>query len=292
MSESDNQPPPEPPSGKPPEERKPTANEQAIEDLSWDVPFFRTIWNFFIREGKAVKNGWVAVLIIVGIAVWGTRSCTSDSFKDNILDLKGQLFDAKQDRDKFQIMLAPFQAAALKIYTNEPVDKRLDFLAQEINESSSLACIFFAINNETNLVEDHTPPGSVFQINTTNIFIINEREIKTELINMGRFPAVNAFVEIFVPNFISITNLNLPGWLPQLPSGQFNVWRYNLDSSIPQYFCWNISTIELSSSLENAVFPIHFEVGANNSPIKNYFVLFTVKSSFNKSDTNIIDKVK
>lgn len=58
------------PEVKPPEQKL-TPNQQAIEDLSWDILFFRTIWNFFVREGKIVKNGWLAIAVIVGISVSG-----------------------------------------------------------------------------------------------------------------------------------------------------------------------------------------------------------------------------
>jgi hypothetical protein len=60
----DSRPPvPELGKSKPEASPEPTPNQQAIEDLSWDIPFVRTIGNFFIRDGKAVKNGWLAVAI-------------------------------------------------------------------------------------------------------------------------------------------------------------------------------------------------------------------------------------
>ena len=46
-----------------PTEKKPTPNQRAIEDLSWDIPSARTIGNFFIREGRAVKNGYFLRLL-------------------------------------------------------------------------------------------------------------------------------------------------------------------------------------------------------------------------------------
>jgi hypothetical protein len=129
-------------SDKPPEE-KPTPNQQAVEDLSWDIPFARTIGNFFIREGKAVKNGWLAVAIIAGITFWLTHSLTevnidteisgvTNYFNGEISNLRGQLTDAKQDRDKYQVMLAPFEAMAIAKYTNAPLDQRLDLLANQM----------------------------------------------------------------------------------------------------------------------------------------------------------------
>jgi len=113
-------------------EQKPTPNEQAIEDLSWDVPFLRTIGNFFIREGKAVKNGWVAVAILCGITLFVTYSCTSDSAKEKLSGVQSELRDAKQDRDKYFNALQPWQAMAAGIFPNQPPEKQLELLTSEI----------------------------------------------------------------------------------------------------------------------------------------------------------------
>jgi hypothetical protein len=72
MSESDNKPP----------EQKPTPNQQAIEDLSWDFPGFRLVKNMLFREGRAIKDGWVAfiLLCLVGFAVgYWSRGLEVDS---------------------------------------------------------------------------------------------------------------------------------------------------------------------------------------------------------------------
>jgi tetratricopeptide (TPR) repeat protein len=58
---------------KPPEKFSPF--KQFWEDISWDITFFRALWNLllsiFYAEGKAVKAGWFAYAVFMTIAFWG-----------------------------------------------------------------------------------------------------------------------------------------------------------------------------------------------------------------------------
>src|SRR4051812_9598285 len=45
-------------------------NRRFVENFLTDIPFATAIWNFFIREGKAVKHGWIAFLFIAIIFGW------------------------------------------------------------------------------------------------------------------------------------------------------------------------------------------------------------------------------
>jgi hypothetical protein len=132
-----------------PQESKPTQTQETLEELSWDIPLFRTIKTFFIREGKAVRNGWLAVLIIVAITIWQTHSWTKSETDEKISDLKGQLTDAKHDRDHYQELLAPFEAYAMAKFTNEPNEERLNLLLKQVEFSTaSLSNIFTEIEQE------------------------------------------------------------------------------------------------------------------------------------------------
>jgi hypothetical protein len=274
MAESDIKPP----------EQKPTPNQEAVDDLLWDIPFARPIWKFFVREGKAVRHGWVAVAVIVVIAVYFTRLWTKGDVDKNIsdatnyfggvaLDLRGQLSDAKQDRDKYQLMLAPFQAAALKIYTNEPLNQRLDFLAKEMDGISKQAIIELRINDSTNLVITELPPGAVFTC--SNSITLNDRKIRVGLLNESKYPAINSFVNFLGP--FDPSNLTIVGWSlePQSDAG-INHWRYCADHSIPKNYTWLASTIEISTNIKSGYFVSRFDIGADNAEIKSYWIGFTI----------------
>jgi hypothetical protein len=146
------------PEEKPPE-KEPSVWKQFLEDLSWDVPFARAFGNLllrlFVAEGKAVRHGWFAFVVFIGVAVWITHSRTEgdideklsgitnyfsgqiSGLNNQLSDLKGQLKDARQDRDKYQMMLAPFEAMAIAKYTNAPMDQRLDLLGNEMTAMES-----------------------------------------------------------------------------------------------------------------------------------------------------------
>src|ERR1017187_1530091 len=130
--------------------------------------------------------------------------------ENEISNLKGQLSDAKADRDKNQLMLAPFQAAALKIYTNEPLQNRLDMLAGELGGLSKQADIKLIINGDTNLVSEDVHVGD----NIINNFItLTNRIIRLEIVNASRYPAIKSSIQFFTS--IDPTNLSAVGWVSQ-----------------------------------------------------------------------------
>ena len=288
-------------SDKPPEqtpEQKPTPNQQAIEDLSWDIPFARTILNFFIREGKAVKNGWLAVGIIVGITIYCTRSCTegdvdaqisaaTNYFGGELLKkenetsyIKGQLTDAKQERDKYQLMLAPFEAMAIAKYTNAPLDQRLDLLAGEVADITNAMSVFakhaileLQINGSTNLILNEPEIGNN---EVRNSIIVTNRQLRIRILNRSKYSSINSF--IYFMSLLDATNIIIDGWQrePQTTGG-FNSWKHSPDNSIPRNFAWDISTILISTNFIGDSFSAEFEIGSDNSESKIYFVGFHIQ---------------
>jgi hypothetical protein len=109
MSEPDGQPP----------EKKLSPWKQFLEDVSWDIWFFRAFWNLllglFFEEGKAVKSGWFAFAVFTVIAFWGGCHYSERNIDEKlsgitnyfggelakrdaeISNLKGQLSDSKTD---------------------------------------------------------------------------------------------------------------------------------------------------------------------------------------------------
>src|ERR1051326_3583797 len=96
---------------------------ELIDELSWEIPLLRPILFFFVKEGKAVKNGWVAFLIMAGMCIYATHEFG-----------KKKLERAEQERDKYFQALQPWQALAASIYTNAPPDKRVDMLLTNVSD--------------------------------------------------------------------------------------------------------------------------------------------------------------
>jgi len=271
------------PDDKPPEQ-KPTPNAESIDEALWEIPFARSVKPFFIQEGKAVKNGWVAIIIVVSIAVWQTHHWTSsgiDTEKSNITnyfigqisELKGQLSDAKQERDKYQLMVVPFQAAALKIYTNEPLEGRLDLLAGELGEMSKQAQIELWINGTTNLILTDGEPGDALVV--SNFITLADRKIRIGILNKSKYPAIHANIDFLVP--LGPTNFSLPGWDSQpAETPRYSNWRYDSEHSVPRNCVWNISTIEVNTNYSGNFFQGAFTISADNAETKQYYISFTV----------------
>jgi hypothetical protein len=280
------------PVGKPPE-KKLSPWKQFLEDVSWDIWFFRAFGNLllglFFEEGKAVKSGWFAFAVFTVIAFWSgchysernidaKLSDITNYFggilakkESDISELKGALANVKADRDKNQLLLAPFQAAALKIYTNEPLEQRLDLLAGELGEVSKQAKIGLSINNKTNLVETDLPIGTTFTI--SNFIILNEREIRLHIHNESKFAAIKSFA--ILQTSIDKTNLTLDGWIPEPPHddghNRINNWRYDVTTSIPRQGEHHLSTIKISTNYTGFI-RAQFSIGADNAEGKMYMV--------------------
>lgn len=252
-------------------EQKPTPNQETVDDLLWEIPFARPIWKFFVREGKAVKNGWVAVAVVVGITVWITYSKTAagidarvsgltNYFNGEISGLKGQLSEAKQDRDKYQMLLAPFEAMAISKYTNAPMDQRLDLLITGMvaitNALGSLhtdiPSFELRVNDSTNLIAG----GSV-------VALSNAREIRLWVRNIGEATAENLTIAFSAP--VSSPDLNFSSWRPQAGIVKLNTmekldwigeWRIVSDQSVAIGEAFEAPPLILSKNLPSPSFTV------------------------------------
>jgi hypothetical protein len=276
MAESDDKPP----------EKKLSPWKQFLEDVSWDIWFFRAFGNLlfglFFEEGKAVKSGWFAFAVFTVIAFWGgchysERNIDAklsgitnyfsgelDKKEADISELRGELSDAKADRDKNQLMLAPFQAMAIAKYTNAPMDQRLDLLAQGMaaitnalgNLHSDIPSFELRVNDSTNSIMS----GSVLALSEA-------REIKLWVGNIGNATAENLTIAITAP--ISSANLNFSGWRPQAGIVELNTmktldwlgeWRTVSDQSVAIGDAFEAPPLILSKRLTSP----SFTVGAVN----------------------------
>src|SRR5689334_19745939 len=89
-----------------------------------------------LRERKPWLFLILAVVVVgyVAVTVWKIPSLANE--RDEERKLKE---DAIRDRNHAQEMLAPFQAASLKLYTNEPPEKSLRLLAGKMDNLQKLA---------------------------------------------------------------------------------------------------------------------------------------------------------
>ena len=305
MAEPTTPPAPEQPDKKPAEELpgKPISeNEQAIEDLSWDIPFFRTVWNFFVREGQAVKNGWLAVLIMVGISVFVTRDCSREKMDEKIAEAKkeyenksselsGELIDAKRDRDKFQMMLAPFEAYALAKYTNAPLDDRLALLGATMNLiTNELAIDRPVLHVEINgqkLKGSESP--KIGQHLDANIIPLGEdRHIAIKVFCDSEVSAQNATIKFYAQDDSS--KILVSQWKLALgqPIPDWNTWNLMCDQSIIGGGGWDTETILVSTNLTEPQFSGHIKIFADRSKTWAYGILFVFQN--NKGVTNIVDR--
>jgi hypothetical protein len=245
--------------------------------------------------GVKLKRWVVFLLLTIGLATLGSyfvHRADKSSFdskisstnvfyagelakkENDISKLEGQLSDAKSDRDKYQMMLAPFQAAALKIYTNEPLQNRLDLLANELGGLSKQSDIELKINDATNLVSEDVHIGA----NPVNNFItLTDRTIRVQIFNKSKYPAIKSSVHFVAP--IDPTNLAASGWVSQPGDGYGrNHWRYDADSSIPRNYRWYASTIEISTNRASAYFIAECDISADNAETKDYVIGFSLQT--------------
>jgi hypothetical protein len=255
-------------------EQKPTPNQQAIEDLSWDIPFFRTFWNFFIQEGKAVKHGWVAVAIIAGISIWITHSCTKSGTDDKISNLKGQLTDAKQERDKYQMMLAPFEAYAIAKYTNAPLDQRLELYGQTLSAiTNALASDKPVLHLEINgtKIGGYESPKPGVRIPSSPILLNTNRQIAMHIFNDSETTAEHISVDFIAD--IAPTNVLADQWIlePRNANG-WNHWHLVATDSYGSFQVWFPQTIEISQNFKQKYLVAQFIIHADRSKSRVYSI--------------------
>jgi hypothetical protein len=282
MAKSDDKPP----------EQKPTLNQEAVDDLLWDIPFARPIWKLFVREGKAVKTGWVAFVVIVGITFYFTHSWTegdvdkkiSDAtnyFGGVVSDLKGQLSDAKQDRDKYQMMLAPFEAFAMAKYTNAPIDQRFDLFAA--NFSAGLAVITNALNN----IESGRPTFELlidgFSIaNNQTVPLKESREFKIGAGNKGEITAKNVTIDFSAP--IDATNLVFStDWHPepsvkQADGKEWNHWLAVSMLSGGKGDAFIAAPLTISTNFTAPFLPLKIKIHSDESKTQIYDIIIAIPS--------------
>jgi hypothetical protein len=298
-----------------PPEKKLSRWKQFMEDASWDIPGARAFGNLFlgifVQEGKAVKSGWIAFLVFTVLAFWGGCHYSDEKIdaklagitnyfsgelakkETEISTLKGEWSDAKQERDKYQLMLAPFEAMAIAKYTNAPIDQRLDLLAGEMAAiTNALSSMIFEKPNLITRVNgivltnvDNAPSAIV---PATQIQLEKTMEIKIWVRNLSKKTAQHIVIDF--QSQIDPTNLMAGLWTlqPQSDNG-FNHWRIVSSDSTPQYMNYAVA-LKITPGFQPGNLPAFIGVSADDSTSSEYCVVFTLNN--NKSVTNIVDRPK
>jgi hypothetical protein len=193
-------------------------NNDPQKKFFWEVveqqwPIVKLIRAYIRREGKAIWDGWMffGILALLGGCFtcslgyeWGTKKLETVRKDDNkqIDTLAGQLKDAKQERDKNQLLLAPFQAMAIQVYTNVPIDKRLEYFTSQF------------LSFKTNLLTEIESERPSFQLYNDNILITNgavisikkDRTVKLNVRNASKITAEQLKILVIAPAGIATTN--------------------------------------------------------------------------------------
>ena len=215
---------------------------------------------------------------------WGTKKLETVRKDDNkqIDTLAGQLKDAKQERDKNQLLLAPFQAMAIQVYTNVPIDKRLEYLTAQVGSISS---------NLLTTIESERPSFDLYFYdklitNGSTISLKENRTVSLTVRNASSITAEQLTVLFLTPNGIATTNL-IGGdfWKPFdvksldisnttiVRNQKFNSWQWISQDPVQGIGLKSVNTFSITT---NMTWPVigdaEFRVSANNSKLQRYVV--------------------
>ena len=281
----------------PPAPEKPTLNEQVIEEGVKKILFGTQIKEFFFPDGKHLRNDWLVIVIVIGLSVYGglvyethilnpkiTKLTDSVKLKDDaISELKGELKDAKQDRDKYQLQLAPFQAMAIKIYTNVLADERLDAFADQLTSVSSN--LVAAIESERPYFEFYINNRLV--TNGSSVSLKANRRLELIVRNISSATAEGLSVELSAPLGVDPTNLICGQSWMGMPLGttvengvistNAMAYRWVIKSvrPIPERNSFGADTLELSTNLTYPVMTFQFDLYAVRSKRQTYIITLT-----------------
>ena len=235
-----------------------------------------------------MKHGWVAVVVIVGITAWLTHSWTeagvdakiaglTNNFNNQISELKGELTDAKRDRDHYQELLAPFEAMAIAKYTNAPLDQRLDLLTQGMS----------AITNVLSNIESGKP---IFELlidgfsiaNNQTVPLKESREFKIGAGNKGEITAKNTTIDFSAP--INATNLIFStDWQPepstkQADGTEWNHWLAISLISEGKGDAFIAAPLTISTNFSAPFLPLKIKIHSDESKTQIYDIIIAIPS--------------
>lgn len=227
-------------------------------------------------------------------------SATNDFYKDELgkahdanTSLTQKVSDAehredmmRQERDKCQMILAPFEAFAIAKYTNAPIDQRLDLLSQTmISIANALDYekpkLSLQINGITltNISISSRQDTNLISPNIT-ILLDTNRNITFEISNDAEITAEGVSIDFMAD--LAPTNVASGNWTLE-PKGEalnnrMNHWHLVATDSIGQLAYWTPQTIQILPSYSKPILVGIFTLRANHSKNLLYMVLFTFQN--------------
>ena len=244
-----------------------------------------------------MKHGWVAVAVMLGIAVYFTHHFTEGDVdakiynatnywgaelvkrEFDISELKGEMADAKHDRDHYQEMLAPFEAYAIAKYTNAPLDQRLEFYGQTLsvitNELASDKPVIYLEINGTKITSFESPkPGEIMP--TTPVLLNTNRQIVLHIFNDSMVTAEHLTIDFMAD--IDPTNVLSDQWFLEPPSSNgWNHWHLVATDSYGASQAWYPQTIIISQNFNQPILTAQFSIHADRSKTWGYSIKFMLQ---------------
>ena len=193
----------------------------------------------------------------------------TNSLSRNLDEKRGELAQAIQERDKYQLLLSPFEAMAIAKYTNAPVDQRLDLLitamtafTNVLNRMESEKPNFALRINGTTLKEVDNTPGAV--VDSTPILIKKSDLVTIEVENTSKTTAQHVTIDFYAP--INQTNFTTEGWNPEPGDGQGrNHWTITSQYPLPQHGIFQANPFKVLPGYNQQLLGAHIYVCADNS---------------------------
>jgi len=127
------------------ESPSPSSNDKSLkvllEALFEMVPLLKTIRDFFIQEGKVVKSGWGAFVVICGVGFylgWHFGGYNLESVKKERDDLKRDNQLLGQRNTDLQVTVAPLLARAAREFPGEEINSSLNKVLERLSASDPL----------------------------------------------------------------------------------------------------------------------------------------------------------
>lgn len=262
---------------KQPDEKEKSPSRIFLEEVAETLPYAKPIRKFVHREGKAIYDGFIVFGILAILLALYAFSKGYGFGASKLESVKGELKDAKQDRDKYQIMLAPFQAMAIKIYTNVPIEERMEFFTVQMSQSQS---------NILNALESEKPSFELsindeIVTNGSKIYLKQPRVVRLTVANVSSVTAEQLQIDLETPSEIDKTNISAGfSWKEEplstvknkdnsiMPSGYH--WMAKSDFAIAPRHGFALSDLEISTNIPYSGMDVRFDVYAARSKLQTY----------------------
>jgi hypothetical protein len=279
MSEKET-PKPEAPKAENPSSDSKALIKDVTDILKAKVPFSKPAETFLFSNGRGLREGAIGFLVIAAILSFFVFIGGYHLGANKLDEVKGELKEAKQDRDKYELELSPFQAMAIKIYTNTPIEQRLPLLIEQMNTT---------VSNLLSSIETEKPSFELYINNEliTNFATVSlkqDRHLNIVIRNISKVTADKASVAIVTPfaigesNVISDFSWKFSPYFDKQNAYEIgtnalgNNWIWVSDSTMPGNSMKNVNPFEIETNMIYPVIPVKLSVFSISSNVQTYIV--------------------